>query len=401
MTHAQRIYLAAFLLDAALMVGLTALPFYVYHHLDGTAAVTGGIGSAQSLVYAVTCLASSFAVAHVRNAMAMATLGALLFGGLFFAGHLSPNLAIYCVLVSISTGGMSLVWPALHSWLGAEKDVSVRTRAMGAFNISWSLGLAFGALLGGWLYVVDYRLPFVAVLLLSGAAAVLIHLVPSREPHAPEPETPPMALDERRQSERLIPAAWVANGMGWAMVIVTRMVFPKQLDDLVEVNALRIWFEADPPALLTYGAARVYGMLAFTLSTVSCVMYYVMGRTRWWHGRFSLIVALQVASAASIWALGTTHSLAIMALCFAVVGTNCGFCFFASSYYCTADPALTHKRMAINECVVGFGGFTAPFAIGYLAETQGIPASFQYAPAVVAVLILIQMAMIACERSRA
>jgi MFS family permease len=400
-TNTQRICLAAFFLDAALMVGLTALPFFVFHHLGGSAAVTGGIGSAQSFVYAAVCLGSSMAIARVHNAMGVAVAGALLFTGLFVGGHLTGNLYLYCGMVGLSTAGMSLVWPALHSWLGAKKEVALRTRAMGNFNIAWSLGLAVGALVGGWLYVEDPRLPFVAVALLGGLAAALIYTVPSREPHAPEPETPPMALREREQLERLIPAAWVANGVGWAMVITTRMVFPKQLDDLVEVNALRILFENEAPALLTYGAARVYGALAFTLSTCSCVLYYLMGRTQWWHGRSSIILVLQLLAALSVWTLGVTQSLVLMALSFALIGVNCGFCFFASSYYCTANPALTHRRMAINEGVVGAGGFAAPFAIGYIADAQGIPAAFKYAPAVVALLILVQVVMIWRARSKA
>jgi hypothetical protein len=90
-----------------------------------------------------------------------------------------------------------------------------------------------------------------------------------------------------------------------------------------------------------------------------------------------------------------------MALSFALIGVNCGFCFFASSYYCTANPALTHRRMAINEGVVGAGGFAAPFAIGYIAYAQGIPAAFKYAPAVVALLIVVQVVMIWRARSKA
>lgn len=396
-----RIYLAAFLLDGALMVGMTALPFFVYHHLDGGAMHTGAIGSAQSLIYAGFCLGSSLVVARIRNGIAMAVLGTLLFGTLFSFSHFSRDLLLYSAGVSLANVGMALVWPALHSWLGAEPDTRLRTRRMGTFNIWWSMGLAVGPLIGGNLYEVDYRLPFVAVFAMALAAALLLRGVPPEAPHPPEPETPEVARKERAALERLILSAWVANGLGWALVIVTRMVFPKRMDELVAENALRIFFELDPPLLLTYGAARLYSLPAFVLSFASCAMFLVMGRTQWWHGRFWLLAAFQAAAAAALWTLGTTQSYAVMQLCFAVIGMNCGACFFASTFYCTADPARKHRRLAINEGIVGVGGFAAPFGFGWLADLYGMGASFHYAPALVGSLLALQAGLLLWTRRHA
>jgi MFS family permease len=398
--HAHRIYLAAFLLDGALMTGLTPFPFFVYHHLQGTVADTGNIGSAQSLVYAVCCLASSLVVARIRNGMALAMIGTLLFGGLFAGSHLSSNLLLYSIGIASSTLGMSLVWPALHSWLGAEPDTKKRTKRMGAFNISWSFGLAVGPLLGGTLYDIDYRLPFIGVFVMSVAAALLLYGIPSERPHVPEPETPPVAARERAILERLIAAAWLANALGWALVAVTRMIFPKRMDDLVTNNALRLFFEADPAPWLTERAASLYGVLAFVLSFASCAMYFLLGRTHWWHGRFGLMVTLQLASGAALWALGHTHSFIVMTLCFGVIGVNCGLCFFAATYYCTANPEKKYRRLAINEGMVGLGGFMAPLAFGYLAEAHGVPLSFRVAPVLVIALVLVQASLLWWHRER-
>lgn len=386
----HRICLAAFLLDGALMTGLTPFPFFVYHHLHGSVADTGNIGSAQSLVYALCCLGSSLIVAHIRNGMRLAIFGAFLFGLLFAGSHLTGNLLLYSTGIAFSTIGMSLVWPALHSWLGAEPDTRLRTKRMGVFNISWSFGLAVGPLIGGFLYDLDYRLPFFAVFLMSAAAALLLYGVPSEVPHVPEPETPPVAARERTALERLIGAAWIANALGWALVAVTRMIFPKRMDNLVADNALRLFFETTPPHWLTENAASLYGLLAFVLSFASCAMYLLLGRTHAWHGRFGLMAALQLISGAALWSLGHTHSFVLMALCFAILGVNCGLCFFAATYYCTANPEKKYRRLTINEGFVGLGGFLAPPAFGYLAEAYGVPASFQCAPVLVLLLVAAQ-----------
>jgi MFS family permease len=394
-----RIYLAAFLLDGALMVGITALPFFVYHHLGGSTTHTGAIGSAQALVYAGFCLGSSLVVARIRNGMALAVAGAAIFATLFSFSHFSGNLVLYSIGVSVANLGMALVWPALHSWLGAERNTRLRTRRMGAFNIAWSMGLAVGPLLGGALYEIDYRLPFIAVFAMGAVSALLLWTVPPETPHVPEPETPEVDRHERASLERLILSAWVANGLGWALVIVTRMVFPKRVDELVDANALRILFESDPPLLLTYGAARLYSVPAFLLSFASCAVFVLMGRTHWWHGRFWVLAVLQVLAAGSIWVLGATHSYAVMLGCFALVGINCGACFFASTFYCTADPAQKHRRLAVNEGIVGLGGFVAPLGFGWLADTRGMAASFQWAPALVGALLLAQAGLLLWARS--
>jgi MFS family permease len=398
MNPVYRIYLAGFLLDGALMVGLTALPFFVYHHLGGSATLTGGIGSAQSLIYAAVCLASSLFVGHVRNGIRLSVAGALIFGGLFSFSHLSSNVWLYAAGASLSTAGMSLVWPALQNWLGAEPNPARRTRLLGGFHISWSLGLALGPLLGGALYELDYRLPFLAVLAMSAGAAWLLFWVPPETTQAHDPETPTLSRTERVAFERLIVAAWVANGLCWALVGVTRMVFPKQMDELVEANALRLLFESQPPALLGYGAAGVYGFMAFLLSFSSCAMFFLFGRTHWWQGRFSLLIALQLGAAASVWTLGGTHSLVVMALCFTIIGANCGACFFAATFYCTVNPVKKHRRLAINEAVVGLGGFIAPFGFGYLADQYGIETSFRYAPVFVLALVLTQVILLVRAR---
>jgi DHA1 family quinolone resistance protein-like MFS transporter len=325
----------------------------------------------------------------------------MIFGGLFSLGHLSSNLWVYSAGVSFAAAGMSLVWPALHSWLGAEPNPARRTRLMGAFSISWSMGLAVGPLIGGYLYVVDHRLPVVGVFVMSAGAAWLLYRLPAETVHEVNDDTPVLSMQERLRLERLIASTWVANGLGWALVIVTRMVFPKQMNDLVANGELRILFEEQAPALLTYGAARIYGILAFVLSFTSCVMYLTLGHTSWWHGRFSLLVTVQIAAAIAVWLLGATTSVVVMALCFAVIGANCGVCFFAASYYCTVNPEKKHRRLAINEGVVGMGGFAAPFGLGYFANEYGIEASFKYTPVLVLLLLLAQVALLVRARKNA
>jgi hypothetical protein len=76
-------------------------------------------------------------------------------------------------------------------------------------------------------------------------------------------------------------------------------------------------------------------------------------------------------------------------------------CFFAASYYCTVNPEKKHRRLAINEGVVGMGGFAAPFGLGYFANEYGIEASFKYTPVLVLLLLLAQVALLVRARKNA
>ena len=74
-----RICLAAFLLDGALMVVLTAMPFYIYDHLQGDVATPGYIGGLQSMLYAVTCVFISRWMNHNKHSMRIAAIGSCYF----------------------------------------------------------------------------------------------------------------------------------------------------------------------------------------------------------------------------------------------------------------------------------------------------------------------------------
>ena len=53
-----RLCLAAFLLDAAVGIVITAMPFFAYDILGGAETMSGTIGAIASAAYAVACLVS-------------------------------------------------------------------------------------------------------------------------------------------------------------------------------------------------------------------------------------------------------------------------------------------------------------------------------------------------------
>ena len=380
-----RICLAAFLLDGALLVVLTAMPFYIYDHLQGDVSTPGRIGGLQSMLYAVTCVFISRWMNRNKHSMRIAAIGSCYFCVGSAAAVLLPGVWGYGTASVVSIIGMSIVWPSLHGWLGADPDPHTRSKSMSRFNVSWSGGLAIGPLVGGFLYDYAPMAPFVASAVLGVACFLLLWTVPQEEDYyttladEQEPDWGGHAL----RSEQILKSAWIANGMSWCLVAVTRLIFTKRVDTLVEDGTLRLFAEAVPPDFLTRNPASIYATIAFLLAATSAAVFALMGRTRHWQHRFRYLVGLQVASAAAFWVLGYTYSLAAMSVAFMVIGAFSGVAFFSSSYYSMANFALRRQRSSINEFFVGFGSFVGPLAFGFLAERYGLKAPFVYMPLVI------------------
>ena len=391
-----RICLAAFLLDAAFLVILTAMPFYIYTHFDGSVAVPANIGAAQSLLYAVVCFAVSQWMHRSAHSLKWAASGAFYFCAASAAAVLFPTLWGFAIFCTFAIMGMSIVWPSLHGWLGADPDPHRRAQAMSRFNMSWSAGLAIGPLIGGFLYDAAPLAPFVTAFFMGIACFALLWNLPQEEDYYPAiaEEKEPAWDEHARLSERFLLASWIANGVAWALVGVTRLVFTKRVDNLVNAGELRLFWEAEAPTYLTENAASIYSVIAFLLAAMGGVIFGVMGRTHRWHHRFRFIAALQIAAAAAFWLLGHTASLAVMAGAFMVIGGLSGAAFFSGSYYSMGNYARRRQRSAINEVAVGAGSFVGPIAVGFLAERQGVSTPFLYIPAAVAVVLVLQYYLI-------
>ena len=270
----QRICLTAFLVDFSVMAGLVATPFFVVNQLGGGPGMAGLFGTAQAAAYAAACLVSSRFVSRVKNGLNCATIGLVSFTLLYTAMPWFRTPWICCLVSATGIGSLALVWPALHSWIGAEPDPVQRARHMGWFNISWSFGFAISPLLAGPLYDVDYRLPFV---MLFGLCMVILALVRSL-PHETEYFGAASAefLAERdehdRASEACLYAAWGATLAANLLAGVSRSVFPTRVQELVESGRLRLLFEAEPAAFLSGVPATTYSWLAFGMAFATALV---------------------------------------------------------------------------------------------------------------------------------
>jgi MFS family permease len=391
----HRHYTAAFCLDLAFMMGFTALPFYVFKELGGGAAMSGVIGGGLSLSYAFVCIVGGRLVTKASNSLHVASLGALGLSLFFFLASFSRDPIVFALLSMCGMGSMAFAWPTLHAWLGGEPDLRKRGRYMARFNISWSAGMALGSLLSGFLFEIHSRLPYICVCVFGGISAILIFLQPQE--HSYFRDVPAHARDEHQNHTRLsefyLLPTWVACVTGWCLLGAARTVYPKRLDALVAENQLTLFLDPLPPEW-PVGAAALFSVLAFAITFASATVFVLMGRSVAWHHTFRFIIALELMACAASWLLAATHSLALMVLCYTVVGVSVYAAFFAAIFYSVANPARKHRRASMNEALVGIGAFTGSAVFGWAAQEWSVSAPFKYAPLFILASIAVQIALL-------
>jgi MFS family permease len=375
------------------MAGATAVPFLVFDRLGGGARMSGVILSLHSLAYALVSLGSSGFMTRARNGLVYAMVGAVDFAVLVSVSVLMRNPYLFGLVSTAGFAGLALIWPALWSWLGAEPDVAVRARRIAHYNVSWSIGLALGPLFAGPLYVVDYRLPFLLVCGLATAALVLVWTLPHERQYFRaarlQPDEERSALEQ--SSERHLYYAWYANMLGWVLLAAARSVFPKRVDDLADsAQLVWLWESVSSGGLLSQ-AAIAFSWLSFMLNASRAVVFLLMGWTKRWQQAFAVVVASQVIAGAAFWVLGSTHSFVVMLFCCALAGLNGGVCFFASVFYSLADPMRKHQRAAINEAMVGAGGFIGSMGFGMVAGSFGVTMPFRWTPVLILFSVVVQV----------
>lgn len=396
----DKIACVAFLFSAAVTAAFMAMPFLVFNQLNRGAFISGIFAGLQAVGYTVAALASSNYVARAKNGLVWGLFGVsgfmILIGAMPFSGSVWVAGGLFAGAFTMS----AFAWPSFHSWVGAEHDPHKRARYMGRINVGWSVGGAAGPFLAGPLYEADYRFPFIFVIAVCLLALYLIWTIPHESDYfglgAPEVLHARAAHD--RASESFLLCAWTATLAAHISISATRSVFPKRLDDIVAAGNLRLFFESEAPAWLNAAAATRFSWLVVALGLTMGTTFFLLGKSGWWHHKFSILAAVQALTGLSMWTLGYTHSLVIMMVAFSVIGANLGVAFFSSVYYGTANPALKHGRAAINEGVVGVGGMIGGFGFALLGARLGLETPFHWMPGLMAAIIVLQFLLIRRQR---
>lgn len=394
-------YLGSFLLQASMMVAMTLIPFFTFQHLGGRERAAALAYGVQTLCLGVTCLVSAPFVSALKNGLICCLIGSVGFGVFYSAAVFTTNVTTFCILTGLSMVFFALAWPALQSWLGAQRDEKLRNKSFSYFNVAIGLGLTLGPLFAGVLYDFNFRIPFLGVLLLSLLAASLIFLLPGERDYFGDPTNfnsagmnEKMCAEKDNGNEIFLYCGWLTNLLGWGLTGAVRTVYAGQIDRLVKQGNLVLLSSNTPfyafEAQSNLSAATLYSWMQAVLSLGFFVAIFTMGRTTRWQHQFWLLIVAQTLLGIAIWLLADSQSLIVILLCHAVMGAFTGFGYLGSQCYSAANPLLKHKRIALNEGLSASAGFVLPLVFAQLGIWNGITWPFRNAPLLLAVFIGIQ-----------
>ncbi len=344
-----RYCVAGLLYDWLAFVFLTVVPIRAAS-FQASATELALLQTANSIVYVLNSLFIGRLSDRVSRAL-LARVGCLgAIAACVLTLHVTSLGWLYLAVPVMGLAG-SIYWPNVQGALGAESDPSRMEKAIGWFNVSWSVGKTLGFALAGWL--ID-RHGFGPTLWIAAAAAVpILALYPgdSRVVREAGHEAAP----SDRASFRTM--SYVANFLAFGV----GTTFSNQFFRYLERSGLgRMWERK------TY-----FGIFLGTMFAAQTIAFVVLQRGRGWTYRRSFLYAAQfLAAAATIGVTLIPTDLGMLGAA-AAVGLGLGFIYASSIYYSLHGPSDHGKYAGLHEAVLSAGTFLVPLAGGALADLTG------------------------------
>lgn len=293
-------------------------------------------------------------------------------GILIWAAGLALGDSMTALFCMVPVGGLAsaLFWPGIQGSLGAETPPERMDRALGIFNVTWSLGKALGFLVAGEL---TRRMDPSATLWIAAALAVPTWALLPRD-ERPVLRTP----GDHRGSERAVfrTLGYIANFAAFG----AGAAFQNQYYKYLKSSGLAVHL---PPETF-------FGVFLAAVFMAQTISFWLLQRGEAWAYRRGLLYASQLVLAAGVLGVAAAESdLLVLALA-PIMGAGLGFSYASSIYYSLHGPAEHGRYAGLHEAVLGAGTFLIPLIGGALADAT-LDLRFPYwvaAAAVFAAIVL-------------
>ena len=367
----RRLFAAAFLNDTALYLAFAALPFRAIELGAGPVAL-GVIPTLYAGAYMLSASAGGRVSDRVPR-LALARRASLVFAAGASLLGFATSLPMLFVVLPVLGLALGFYWSPLQAALSDRTPSALLPRAVGRFNVSWSLGKGTGIVLGG---ILTDALSAEAVLWIAGAPAVLTALLlPRGEAAAPasdERDGDPAAARREPPTETFVRLAWMANALAYGVV------------GTVNMHA--------PPLLLERGeSASAFGILFGAVFAVQTVTFAVHSRH---HTGPRAVVASLVLATVGLGVFLASPSFLIALAAAVPLGVATGLAYQAS-LQASLDRAHGRGRAAgLHETLLGAGSSSVPLAGGAAAAATGrLAAPFEVAAGIVALGLFSALAL--------
>lgn len=349
-------YLAAIIMDGCLGAVFFSIPLLVLR-VGGSVLDMGIAGTVGASAYAVwSPIAGRLADKVKKKGMVVASAlsFALILMGTKWISHISH------ILVMMSLIGVSLAsfFPPLQVGLSSGKDQRALSKALGNYNVSWTTGLFLGAIMGGFLFELDWKLPFYFSALGSLFLAIGVFFSSHKGEEPRTKKTQVYGPDpEPFNRKRYLLVGWIANFISWFIIATIRNIFPK----------LAVELGIDPHNL---------GILLAIPYIAQVVTFMALGRSKGWHYRVLPIVSVQILALGALAIIfAATHQI-LFVFAFVFLGLSSGVTYFSSIFYSLHTGGRKGKKAGLHESILGSGALLGPILGGWGASLYGLRAPY-------------------------
>lgn len=253
------------------------------------------------------------------------------------------NVATVFVGSALLAGLAGLKWAVVESYVSAGLEPSQTARAIGRFNVAWSLAVPLALLPTGAIIVWWHPGLFHISALLSVASLVLFRALPARPTHRElSPGGAEGAAAARRTAGLLAFSRWQMLGgysLMWILAALMPGVFGRLGLDVTEAT-----------------------VAAAVLDLMRMVSFVLLARTARWHDRFGPLVLASVLLPAGFLLFVFAPHLAAALAGEALFGVAAGMLYYAALYYAMVITNASVAGGGAHEGLIGLSFIFGPAA---------------------------------------
>jgi len=375
--HLRRnvIFIPALLMDMSTSSAVLGMTFHA-SSLGASPFVIGVTASISTFLYVFFTrifgrLSDKIGRKHVPQ------IAALCFSLLYFAMPHTKSLMQLLILFPFTGFTLSAYWPPYEAWIGEIEDGRPLEKRVRMFNLAWALGITIGYAISGYTQELNYTIPFY----FAGIGSFLAFTILTFQPKFVKPKEidtadicdDPDLLNHQQRTTKYLHISWIAIFFTWVSLGVLRYIFPKLITELG----------------LT---ARIYGLLMLGWSGTQVILFYILGATKRWHHKFSILLTFQILGCIGFLIIYLTNVIQLWVIALIFFGMQTGMVYFSSMYYSLCGHTDRGNKSGWHECILSSGGLIGPFVAGALADYVGIKSPYIFSALIIPVGLIVQLA---------
>jgi MFS family permease len=252
------------------------------------------------------------------------------------------------VLIGLLNG---LKWPVVESYVGAGRKPKEASRALGQFNMAWSLGVPLSLVTAGPIIAYSGSGLFLAAAIANAVACFLLIPFEARPVHLPvdHPDKPDPVLARRY--------GYLLSASRWSMLSAYSLLF--LLSPLI------------PGVFTRLGVPLIYATgLAGLLDLTRWMTFAVMARYTGWHGKGWVAAVPLLGLPLGFYLILYGSSLLMVISGEVLFGVTAGIAYYAALYYVMILLNAAVEAGGEHEGLIGLGFCLGP-AVGLLGGWTG------------------------------